>query len=182
MEAARAVLAAVAALVAYELALCLLRKLRRRRLFAMAERRARERGKKLLVVGDPYNGLASIVTGADYGCGDVCIDLTGCPRCPPGVRIRGRIEDVLPAMDLSRYVVFISCVLEYADDLERVCTELSRVEPGDLFVVNVEPYSLMAYAYPHFLTGEPPPRYVIRECPPRHPRITYAPLSPAAPQ
>ncbi len=117
-------------------------------MFALAKQRAKALGLPLLVIGDPYNGIMSIVSGPDYECGDVCLDLTGCEQCP--IRIKGRLEDKIPNINLNEYVVFISCVLEYVDDLPLIHTYLSHMNPNNLFIVNVEWYALTAYIYPYF--------------------------------
>lgn len=45
-------------------------------------------------------------------------------------------------------VIFVSCVLEYVDDVESCIAELERVSGGsDLFVVTVSPYCLTAWLY-----------------------------------
>ncbi len=136
----------------------LLRKIKRRIVYQKAKKRAKLTGKKLLVIGDPYNGIASKSTGIDYSCGDVCIDLTGCPACPES--IKGRLEDTIGKLKMDEYVIYISCVLEYVDDLDYINTFLNKVKPEDLFVVNVEWYSFMAWFYPYFLTKERPPKYI----------------------
>ena len=155
------------------------RKYKRRKLYKMAVERSKETGLPLLVIGDPHNGVASIVTGSDYDCGDVCLDLTGCPKCP--CKIKGRLEDYLSCpedkqgrgIDLNQYVVYISCVLEYVDDLDLIASRLRQMDQKNLFIVNVEWYSPVAYLYPYFLTREQPPKWVIYECPPYGNRIEY---------
>lgn len=145
-------------LLIYELAICIIRKLKRRYKYKQASERAEQTGKKLLVIGDPYNGIASKLTGCDYGCGDLCLDLTGCPNCPNS--IKGRLEDTIESINLDEYVVYISCVLEYVDDLDYIMNYLNQMDKNDLFVVNVEWYSLMAYFYPYYLTKERPPQNI----------------------
>ena len=145
-------------IVIYEIIICIIRKLKRKIYYKKALKRAKETNKKLLVIGDPYNGIASITTGLDYKCGDVCIDLTGCPKCENA--IKGKLEDILPTLNLNEYVIYISCVLEYVDDLDSIMTHLNKLNKDDLFIVNVEWYSLMAYFYPYYLTGERPPKYI----------------------
>lgn len=96
----------------------------------------------LLVVGDPDAGFITKHFGRDYGCGDICVDLTGCPSCPSGRTIRGRLEDVLPKIAPRSVVVFESLTLEYVDDLPKVVRELERITvPGGLFTVRIEPGS-----------------------------------------
>jgi hypothetical protein len=89
---------------------------RRRQAFEAAARRAAETGRPLIVVGDPDAGAHTRLMRA-YECGDLCIDLQGCPRCQvmkAADLTKGPIEGV--ADDSA--VVFVSCVLEYVTDLE----------------------------------------------------------------
>ena len=72
-------------LIIYENIISMIRKLKRRNQFKRASKRAQDTNKQLLVIGDPYNGVGSITTGSDYTCGDVCVDITGCPKCDNGV-------------------------------------------------------------------------------------------------
>jgi hypothetical protein len=173
----KAIAVAVLAIFAVEQVISVGRKLNRRRLYSMARARSLETGLPLLVIGDPHNGLASIVTGPDYGCGDVCLDLTGCPGCNASKtkQLKGRLEDILPTLaDLGTgYVVYVSCVLEYVDDIDAVVGHLAAMDPRNLFIVSVEWYSPAAYFYPYFLTGERPPRNVIYRCPPNADCIEY---------
>ena len=53
----------------------------RRRAFDSAARRAALLQRPLIVVGDPDAGAHTRIIRA-YGCGDLCVDLTGCPLCP----------------------------------------------------------------------------------------------------
>ncbi len=145
-------------LIVYETVICIIRKIKRRIVFSKAKKRTAETGKKLLIIGDPYNGVASKSTGIDYDCGDLCLDITGCPNCPESVK--GRLEDTIAKINLNEYVIYISCVLEYTNDLDYIQSFLNKVDPKNLFVVNVEWYSLMAYFYPYFLTNEQPPRNI----------------------
>ena len=131
----------------------------RSRLFEEAQNRANETNKKLLVIGDPNNGVASIASGADYGCGDLCIDLTGCPKCPKSMKTK--LEDVISKIDSNEYVIYISCVLEQVDDLPKILSYLNKVDPKDLYVVTVGWYSLTSYFYLNFLTDEPTMKNVI---------------------
>lgn len=135
------------------------RRRNRRQLFAEAQARARATGAPLLVVGDPDTGYVTKHYGRDYGCGTVCTDLTGCPSCPTG--LRGRLEDVLPRLSAQSYVVFVSCTLEYVQDLPHCVRELERVAvPGGLFVVPVEtPHStFVLYPGANWVLLSAPPR------------------------
>ena len=139
--------------------ICIKRKITRRICFKKAEERAKLTGKKLLVIGDPYNGIASKSTGSDYNCGDLCIDLTGCPKCKNSIKTK--LENIINKINLNEYIVYISCVLEYVDNIDLIIENLNKMNEKDLFIVNVEPYSLSAYLYPYFITKERPPRNII---------------------
>lgn len=115
---------------------------RRARVFGEAQEQARILGRPLVVVGDPYAGLPHDGT---YGCGDVTVDLTGCPRCPRGVRADICSPGAIPLPDDSA-VVFLACVLEYVEDCAAASRELHRVA-GDgarLHIVGIDPGSFTA--------------------------------------
>ena len=126
-----------------------LHRFRRRRLaFEAAARRAKETGRPLIVVGDPDAGLHTRLLRA-YECGDLCIDIEGCPRCQvmkAADLTKGPIEGI--ADDSA--VVFVSCVLEYVTDPEAAFGELARIAGvrENLFLVLVEPWTLTATLYP----------------------------------
>ncbi len=66
----------------------------------------------------------------------IVADITNCP-----------IAELAP--DSS--VVFVSCVLEYVPDLDAALTEIARIAgSGDnVFIVNVQPWTLTARLYPN---------------------------------
>lgn len=118
----------------------------RKDLFAAAQRRAVVLGRTLVVVGDPDAGLHTWLKRA-YPCGDVCVDLNGCPACPVQV-VADLTRDRLPFTDDS-VVVFVSCVLEYVTDVRGAMEELMRVAgPDNLFIVTVQPWTITAALYP----------------------------------
>lgn len=122
-----------------------MRRLRRRRaVYQLAAARAAELGRPLVVVGDPDGGMHTRMVRA-YGCGDVCVDLAGCPACP--VAIAADITKPLPFADDS-VVVYVSCVLEYVEDVDAALRELRRVAGENLFLVCVEPWTMTATIYP----------------------------------
>lgn len=146
----------------YEVFQLVSRKLQRRSLYEKAKTRARKTGKRLLVIGDPNNGISNSIFGTDYEGGDECLDITGCPQVKGNSKkYKGRVEDILPRMDLSNRVVFISCVLEFVDDMELIAKTLSKLDPEDLYVVTVSPWTIEAWFYPRALTGEPPIKRVV---------------------
>lgn len=114
--------------------------------YQLAQARALAAGRPLVVVGDPDAGLHTRFARA-YGCGDVCIDLLGCPACPNSVTV-----DLAKGSGLAdnSAVVFVSCVLEYVDDFAGVAKELLRVAGGheNLFIVTVQPWTFTAHLYP----------------------------------
>lgn len=113
----------------------------RRRLYAEALAHARRIQKPLLVVGDPDTGFVTRFFGRDYGCGDVCTDITGCPRCPVG--LKGSLEEVLARLPARSHVIVVEYTLEYVPKLPEAVRELERVAvPGGLYVGHVEPGSL----------------------------------------
>lgn len=132
------VLFVLTAIVAFELKIVYFDRPKRRKVaFALAEARAKETGKKLLVIGDPH--ADNYAFGVDYGCGDVCMDINDCSKCPNGVAYD--INGGFSGTANNSLVVFISCTLEYVADAHAVYGELVRISGGDVFVVTLEPYS-----------------------------------------
>ena len=144
----------------------LIRKRERRRIYSLAEARKNETGKKLLVIGDPDNGITNVLTGRDYKCGDTCVDITGCGKCTNGVS--SKMEDYIPKLETNSCVIFISCVLEYIDKLTpEIVSELNRVSNGDLFIVRVNSNTLSSrFYYGRYFTGENNIKRIIKTCPP----------------
>ncbi|MGB1014101.1 MAG: hypothetical protein ACPG4T_08215 [Nannocystaceae bacterium] len=119
---------------------------RRRATFEAAVKRSVATGRKLVVVGDPRAGLHTRFLPA-YDCGELCVDLAGCPLCPESVA-----ADITQPLDLpdDSAVVFVSCVLEYVSDVKAALNNLERVagSPDNLFTVFVDPLSVTAFLYP----------------------------------
>lgn len=156
-------------LIAYEFVLLIYRKYKRRKVYSLAKERSIKTGLPLLVIGDPHNGVTSTFTGADYDCGDICLDITGAPKCKNTLKMR--LEDF---NDFGNYIVFISCTLEYVDDLPLIIRRLKNMNIENIFVVHIEPYSTTKWLYPNFLTGENKPKYTIHNAPPYHHEIIYS--------
>ena len=126
------------------------RQIDRKIIYKKAEKRAREIKKPLLVYGDPYNGIGSKLFNRfmeGYGCGDETVDLTGCPKCKNG--IKSDMLEHLKTKKSNSQVIFVSCVLEYLENIEEVFEEMKRVSGGieNIFVVTVSEFSLAAYFY-----------------------------------
>jgi hypothetical protein len=100
------------------------------------------------VVGDPDAGAHTRIIRA-YGCGDLCVDINGCPLCPV-TRTADITEGPVAGLANDSAVVFVSCVLEYVSDPEAALYELQRIagSPANLFLVFVEPWTLTAALYP----------------------------------
>lgn len=147
------------------------RRWRRRKVYKLADLRAKKVSKPLLVIGDPYADNYSVST-ADYGCGDVTLDING-STCP--VARKYDLNKGMRDFQNNSFVVFISCTLEYVDDLPKVYAELKRVSGGDLFVVNMEPYTLKSRFFPNFGYSFKR-KWRITECPPFYDQFTYSPV------
>lgn len=121
---------------------------RRKKLYDDAATRARELGRPLVVVGDPDGGLHTRMQRA-YGCGDVCVDLHGCPMCPV-VRVADITQGPTPDLADDSGVVFVSCVLEYVGDLQAALHEIHRIagDYDNLYIVTVQPWTFTATLYP----------------------------------
>lgn len=120
----------------------------RREVYDQAARRAAALHRPLVVVGDPDAGAHTRLYRA-YGCGDLCVDINGCPLCPV-VQIADIAARPVPGVAADSAVVFMSCVLEYVDDAEAAVRELLRMagSPENLFTVSVQPWTLTATLYP----------------------------------
>lgn len=137
---------ALAVIGTAEVAAAISRNDQRTRAYRDALRRASETRKPLLVIGDPGAGAWTGVFPA-YDCGDVCLDLHGCPTCP--VHVTADVTKPLP-FEPDSHVVFVSCVLEYVQDYNAAMSEIVRVagSPDDLFVASVQPWTLTAALHP----------------------------------
>lgn len=120
----------------------------RQELFAAAQARAHATNRPLVVIGDPHGGAHTRLLPA-YGCGDLTLDLTGCPSCPNGLAVdldRQSVASVAP----DSAIVYVSCVLEYVGDPQRAWREILRMagSPANVFVVAVQPWTATAALYP----------------------------------
>lgn len=128
----------------------------RRSLYRQAHAYAHSRQKPLLVVGVPKARYSPVK--AQYGCGDVTLDLDPIVRsqCPVG----GTVANIkaIPAQDKEFGAVFVSHVLEHMRDIpefRQAWAELNRV--GDrVYVAYPHRQGLLQRLYPvHFLMMEP---------------------------
>lgn len=116
--------------------------------FKLAVERAAALERRLVVIGDPDAGMHTRLLRA-YGCGDVCVDMNGCPKCPVTV-VADITKGPIPGIADNSAVVFVSCVLEYVADIDAALREISRIagSADNVFVVTVQPWTLTARLYP----------------------------------
>ncbi len=134
--------------VAVETGLALRRFETRRQVYDAAARRAVELGRPLVVVGDPDAGAHTRLARA-YGCGDLCVDLHGCPQCRV-MQAADLTQGPVPGVADDSAVVYVSCVLEYVADPTAALRELYRMAGSseNLFLVFVDRGSFTAALYP----------------------------------
>lgn len=134
-----------ASVPAWETGRWLVRLGNRRRMFEKAEARALAVQKPLLVIGDPNGGW----THDTHGFGDVCLDMTGCPDAPKGIRcVLG--QDRIPLANDS-HVVFICYTLELVPNIVHAWREICRVAGGaqNVFLLSLDKkQELAAFSYP----------------------------------
>lgn len=146
-QAAKVAFAAVAGVCSGGYLEWRLRRPKRRAVYEQALAHARSLGRPLLVIGDPDGGM----THGDYGYGDFCIDLTGCPKSPPDQKT-AKVDlnvDSIPAGDDS-HVVFVCYVIECVENIQRAYKEILRVAGSreNLFLLALEPQEASAWIYP----------------------------------
>lgn len=115
--------------------------------YRAANERAVTLQRRLVVVGDPDAGFHTRMWRA-YGCGDVCVDLNGCPQCP--VTVVADVTKRVAELEDDSSVVFVSCVLEYVDNMQAAMAEILRIAGAreNVFLVSVQPWTLTARLYP----------------------------------
>ncbi len=116
---------ALGGLAAAEGTLALQRWQERREVYDQAARRAATLHRPLVVIGDPDAGAHTRLFRA-YGCGDLCVDLRGCPLCEV-VKVADLAAGPVPDVADDTAVVFVSCVLEYIGDAAAAVRELRRM-------------------------------------------------------
>lgn len=77
-------------------------------------------------------------------CGDYVIDIRP-SACPNSVQLD--ITKSLPFANDS-VVVFVSCVLEYVDNVANALVELRRIAGNHLYIARVQPWTLTSVLYP----------------------------------
>ncbi len=119
----------------------------RERMYQAAKQAALVTGRRLVVVGDPDGGLQTRIVRA-YDCGDVCLDLSGCPTCPVGEQVDLVTQQSSIANNTA--IVFCSCVLEYVDNPMAVWQEFVRMAgtQENVYLVTVQWWSPAAALYP----------------------------------
>ena len=107
------------------------RYLRTKKLFRAAKEMAEEKGKMLMVIGDPCSGnyfqfMSSMFPNCEHG--DVTIDLYGCEGC-----IRMDINNISAweNFDDGGFVVMETGVLGFSKDIGAVLSQIRRISGGD---------------------------------------------------
>lgn len=118
---------------------------RRYTYYKLAKKLAKQKNKKLMIVGDPYNNNAitkmfnKFLDNPLYGCGDICVDLTGCPKCSNS--IKGDLVKISKTMQNNSVVILIVGTLEYIKgNTKEILKELDRISGGDIFIVTIKSY------------------------------------------
>jgi hypothetical protein len=126
-------------IIIFDVCLSLFRNYRRTNIFNKATKCSKQKQKQLLVIGSPFSGWWNKNIQQAYGCGNICLDLVGCNKCPKS--IKGDILIQLKKMKTNKYVIFESCVLEYVDltQLDDINKEIKRVSGNDYFEVRIKP-------------------------------------------
>ena len=126
-------------LIVIDVILSIWRNDRRHNIFMKAKDKSLKTQKPLVVIGDPNSGFWNKNVKKGYDCGDICIDLRGCSKCP--VSITGDVLVTLKKMPDNEYVIYESCVLEYVDQrlLKEIKREIRRVSGGDYYQVRINP-------------------------------------------
>lgn len=124
--------------LAVDILFSIFRNYRRSYYYNKSSKLAKDKGKKLLVIGDPSSGFWNKNIKQAYGCGDVCLDLLGC-KCP--IQIKGDILKELKKLPTNSHVIYESCVLEYIDEkyITEINNEVERVSGGDYYGVRIFP-------------------------------------------
>ena len=115
------------------------RNFRRYNYYKQALKLSKKLNKKLLVVGCPwsggFSGKISLLLKL-YGCGDILIDIKKKSKCPN--HVESDLKSFLTQQEDNSYVIFISVVLEYIDDIEETIIELKRVSGTNIYIVPID--------------------------------------------
>jgi hypothetical protein len=146
----------------------------------LAQDRAKELNRPLIVIGDPHNGFACSLFGKAYEGGDKMIDLFPCPKCMDDPNtIKGDLIEELESLEPDSCVIYTSCVLEYVPQIDEAIEQIERVAGSyeNIFCVHVQPYCLTAYIYPYkFITKHSALLHVISKAPPYNKEFIYKSL------
>lgn len=171
MSGQRVVSFAVICIVLYELlSVYVFRAFRRRQIFNLATQKAIELGLPLVVIGDPATDNYSL-SRYDYGCGDLCVDIAGCPKCHNS--ITHDINKPFNNISDNSCVVFISCTLEYVNNIGAVVAELNRISGNNLYVVNIEPFTIKSLFFTNTGYTQFSRKWRVINAPPLYNNIKY---------
>jgi hypothetical protein len=127
-------------------------------IFQLARERSNITNKPLIIVGDPHNGTGSNLYGMLLGYGysvekdDILIDLEPCNKCinKPNT-IKGDLKEILKEFKNDSYIIYISCTLEYIENIEDTLSEIYRVSGNNknLFINHIQSNTISSYFYLH---------------------------------
>ena len=92
---------------------------------------AKDKGKKLMVIGDPCRGTYFQFISdwfPNCGHGDVTIDLNGCEKC---TRMDINDMEAWAQFGDDSFVVMETGTLSFSTDITKVITQIKRVSGGD---------------------------------------------------
>lgn len=108
----------------------------RESMYEKANQYAHSIGKPLLVIGEPRGR---------HPCGDVCVDIIGCPTCKTSVK--ANIENLETFEDKQFGASFVSHVLEHINRPDLAWDELNRTS-DKVFVAYPRSYRLLSRLHP----------------------------------
>ena len=106
-----------------------------------------EKGKKLLVIGDPCGGTYfQFITKyfLDYGHGDVTIDLFGCEKC---TRMDINDMEAWSKFEDNSCVIMETGTISYSGNIKQLLKEIKRISGGDFLSSG----STQGYLWEYFL-------------------------------
>lgn len=89
---------------------------------------AKQKNKKLLVIGDPCGG--NIMFGSPYEHGDITIDLFGCSKSN---KIDINNINEWKKLKSNNFIVFETGTLSFSNDINKILKEIRRISGGEFY-------------------------------------------------
>ncbi len=99
-----------------------------RNLFNKATQRAKQTGKRLLVIGCPRAGLSNRLVRT-YTHGDICLDIDGCSLC-----VKYDINQNLQDFANDSFVLYESGVFSFSNNFIELIKNVNRITGGDFYM------------------------------------------------